>query len=47
MPDPAPPDVIVVGAGVVGLSAALALQARGRSVLVLDREGPGRGRLGR
>ncbi len=37
------PDVIVVGAGVVGLSAALALQARGLSVTVLDREGPAAG----
>ncbi len=36
-------DVIVVGAGVVGLSAALALQARGRTVTVLDREGPAAG----
>src|SRR5690606_18493786 len=36
-------DVIVVGAGVVGLSAALALQARGLSVTVLDREGPAAG----
>ena len=34
------PDVIVIGAGVVGLSAALALQARGLKVAVLDREGP-------
>jgi len=34
------PDVIVIGAGVVGLSAALALQARGLEVAVLDREGP-------
>ncbi|MBL0375436.1 FAD-dependent oxidoreductase [Rhizobium sp. KVB221] len=37
------PDVIVIGAGVVGLSAALALQARGLSVTVLDREGPAAG----
>lgn len=37
------PDVIVVGAGVVGLSAALALQARGLAVVVLDREGPAAG----
>lgn len=36
-------DVIVVGAGVVGLSAALALQARGLSVTVIDREGPAAG----
>ena len=33
----------VVGAGVVGLSAALALRARGLSVMVLDREGPAAG----
>lgn len=38
-----PPDVIVIGAGVVGLSAALALQARGCRVTVLDREGPAAG----
>ncbi|MCL7464633.1 FAD-binding oxidoreductase [Phaeovulum sp. NW3] len=37
------PDVIVIGAGVVGLSAALALQARGLGVTVLDREGPAAG----
>ncbi|WP_343035163.1 FAD-binding oxidoreductase [Halovulum dunhuangense] len=37
------PDVIVIGAGVVGLSAALAAQARGLSVTVIDREGPAAG----
>ncbi|MGV6873112.1 NAD(P)/FAD-dependent oxidoreductase [Pseudochelatococcus sp. B33] len=37
------PDVIVVGAGVVGLSAAIAAQERGLSVRVLDREGPAAG----
>jgi D-amino-acid dehydrogenase len=37
------PDVIVIGAGVIGLSAALALQARGLRVTVLDREGPAAG----
>lgn len=36
-------DVIVIGAGVVGLSTALALQARGFSVTVIDREGPAAG----
>ncbi|MDQ2066977.1 FAD-dependent oxidoreductase [Xinfangfangia sp. CPCC 101601] len=36
-------EVIVIGAGVVGLSTALALQARGLSVTVLDREGPAAG----
>ena len=30
-------DVIVLGAGVVGVSAALHLQARGRDVVILDR----------
>lgn len=37
------PDVIVIGAGVVGLSAAIAAQARGLSVTVLEREGPAAG----
>lgn len=36
-------DVIVVGAGVVGLSTAIAAQERGLSVRVLDREGPAAG----
>ncbi|RWR29506.1 FAD-binding oxidoreductase [Sinirhodobacter populi] len=35
--------VIVVGAGVVGLSAAIAAQARGMRVTVIDREGPAAG----
>ena len=38
-----PQQVIVIGAGVVGLSAALALQARGLAVTVLDRDGPAAG----
>ncbi|MGZ9723573.1 NAD(P)/FAD-dependent oxidoreductase [Rhizobium miluonense] len=37
------PEVIVIGAGVVGLSAAIAAQSRGLSVVVLDREGPAAG----
>ncbi|MBB3997123.1 NAD(P)/FAD-dependent oxidoreductase [Aureimonas pseudogalii] len=37
------PEIVVVGAGVVGLSAALGAQARGLSVTVLDREGPAAG----
>jgi len=35
--------VTVVGAGVVGLTTALALQARGLTVRVIDREGPAAG----
>lgn len=34
-------DVIVLGAGIVGVSAALHLQARGRSVCLVDRRAPG------
>ncbi|MFS8049877.1 NAD(P)/FAD-dependent oxidoreductase [Rhizobium sp. BR 314] len=37
------PDVIVIGAGVVGLSAAIAAQSSGLNVLVVDREGPAAG----
>ena len=36
-------DVIVVGAGIIGLSTALMLQMRGLSVTILDREGPAAG----
>lgn len=36
-------DVIVLGAGVVGVSTALHLQARGRSVCLMDRNEPGNG----
>ena len=35
--------VVVIGAGVIGLSAALMAQARGLSVTVIDREGPAAG----
>jgi D-amino-acid dehydrogenase len=35
--------VIVIGAGVIGLSAALMAQARGLTVTVVDREGPAAG----
>ncbi|MGY6547660.1 MAG: NAD(P)/FAD-dependent oxidoreductase [Roseinatronobacter sp.] len=35
--------VIVIGAGVIGLSVALAAQARGLAVTVIDREGPAAG----
>ena len=37
------PDVLIIGAGVIGLSAALAARARGLSVRVIDREGPAAG----
>lgn len=40
---PAPGAVVVIGAGVIGLSIAIALQARGIAVTVLDREGPAAG----
>ncbi|MGZ8691719.1 MAG: NAD(P)/FAD-dependent oxidoreductase [Gaiellaceae bacterium] len=40
------PDVVVVGAGVVGLSIALHLEQRGASVTVLDRAGIGAGASG-
>ncbi|MDQ2966945.1 MAG: FAD-binding oxidoreductase [Actinomycetota bacterium] len=40
------PDVVVVGAGVVGLSIALHLVQRGASVTVLDRAGIGAGASG-
>ncbi|HLW93618.1 MAG TPA: FAD-dependent oxidoreductase [Roseiarcus sp.] len=36
-------DVVVLGAGVVGVSAALHLQARGRDVVVVDRRGAAAG----
>ena len=36
-------DVIVLGAGIVGIGAALNLQERGRSVVLVDRQGPGQG----
>jgi sarcosine oxidase subunit beta len=40
------PDVIVVGAGVVGLSVAFHLQERGASVVVVERNGVGAGASG-
>lgn len=38
-PDEPAADVVVVGAGIIGLSCAFALQRQGRRVLVLDRQG--------
>jgi len=34
-------DVIVLGAGIIGVSTALHLQERGRTVLLVDRGEPG------
>jgi D-amino-acid dehydrogenase len=39
--DPSNADVIVLGAGMVGVSTALHLQKRGRNVVLVDRRGPG------
>ena len=36
-------DVVVLGAGIVGVSAALALQAQGKRVCLVDRQEPGHG----
>lgn len=37
------PDLAVVGAGIIGITAALAAQSRGLSVVILDRDGPAAG----
>ena len=36
-------DVVVLGAGIVGVSVAVHLQKRGRAVLLVDRQAPGEG----
>ncbi len=38
---PLTPPILVLGAGIVGVSTALALQARGQRVILLDRKPPG------
>src|SRR5262245_11528313 len=43
MPGSATPDVVVVGAGIVGAACAEALSAAGVRVLVIDRDGPAAG----
>ncbi len=35
-------DVCVIGAGIVGITTALELQARGADVVLIDRDNPGR-----
>jgi sarcosine oxidase subunit beta len=45
-PSPSSADVLVVGAGVVGLSIALALRTRGARVLVVERAGVAEGQSG-
>ena len=35
-------DILVLGAGMVGVSTALALRQRGHRVLLVDRKSPGR-----
>lgn len=35
------PDILVIGAGMVGVSTALALQSRGHDVILVDRRAPG------
>lgn len=37
------PDIVVIGAGIIGIAVALALQKRGSDVLVIDRSGVGAG----
>jgi len=36
-------DITVIGAGIVGICCALELAASGRSVRVIDRDGPAEG----
>lgn len=38
---PTHPDIIVLGAGIVGITLALQLQLRGRQVTLIDRQAPG------
>src|SRR3954469_6768224 len=47
LPGDATADVVVIGAGITGLTAALLLKQRGRQVLVLDAASPGGGETAR
>jgi D-amino-acid dehydrogenase len=42
-PNAPQPDIAVVGAGIIGVAIAFELQRRGKSVLLIDRDEPGRG----
>jgi gamma-glutamylputrescine oxidase len=46
-PLPASADTVIVGAGIAGISAGLALEDRGESALILDQHRPGWGASGR
>lgn len=39
MTNPAQPEIVVIGAGIIGVTTALALQAEGHRVRILDRKG--------
>jgi len=43
MPPQPPTDVLVVGAGIVGICSALSLAEQGRTVTVVDKDGPAEG----
>ena len=42
-PDEKTPDIIIIGAGIVGVSTALELQRKGMSVTLIDKTGPAEG----
>ena len=42
-PDAGNPDIIIIGAGIVGVSTALELQRKGLSVTLIDKTGPAEG----
>lgn len=41
--DARPPDIVVIGAGIIGLACAFRLQREGSRVLLIDRDAPGMG----
>ena len=43
MCDHTPPDIAIVGAGIIGVACALQLSRQGRQVLVIDSQQPGMG----